>query len=145
MGTSSPEGVPGLLMVSAQLSVRSGRDAVAFYRSAFGARERFVLPGEREGDIAVAQLAVGDAVFWVAEESPENRNPSPESLGGSSVRMLLIAQDPAAVIDAAVAAGATLGYSAAEDYGWLLGRIVDPAGHVWEIGRPLMPWPPAAG
>jgi PhnB protein len=42
----------------------------------------------------------------------------------------------------AVAAGARQIYPAAEAHGWLLGRIDDPYGHHWEVGRPLAPWPP---
>jgi PhnB protein len=30
-----------------------------------------------------------------------------------------------------------------EEHGWRLGRIVDPFGHEWEIGTPLVPWPPS--
>src|SRR5207244_12145808 len=74
--------------------------------------------------------------FWVAEESPPHLNFSPESLGGCSVRMLLIVEDPAAVCAQAVAAGATEVAPVADAYGWRLGRIVDPFGHHWEIGRP---------
>jgi PhnB protein len=85
----------------------------------------------------VAQLSVSGAEFWVAEESPQHLNFSPESLGGCSVRMLLIVEDPAAVYAQAVAAGATEVAPVADEYGWRLGRIVDPFGHHWEIGRPL--------
>jgi PhnB protein len=85
----------------------------------------------------VAQLAVDGAAFWVAEESPANQNFSPESLGGCSVRMLLIAADPAAGCARAVAAGARQVAPVADEYGWRLGRIVDPFGHHWEVGRPL--------
>jgi PhnB protein len=59
--------------------------------------------------------------------------------------MLLIAADPAAMVARAVAAGAREVYPVAQEHGWLLGRIEDPFGHHWEIGRPLIPWPPAAG
>ena len=52
--------------------------------------------------------------------------------------------DPQAVIDQAVAAGARKVYPAAEEHGWLLGRIADPFGHHWEIGKPLHPWPQVA-
>jgi PhnB protein len=75
------------------------------------------------------------ADFWVAEESPDHRNFSPQTLGGCSVRMLLIVPDPAGVFAQAVAAGATQVYPVAEAHGWLIGRIVDPFGHHWEIGR----------
>lgn len=118
--------------ITATLSVRDWTRAVEFYKLAFGARELFRVEGG-----GVAQLAVDGAAFWVAEESPANQNFSPESLGGCSVRMLLIAADPAAVCARAVAAGATQVAPVADEYGWRLGRIVDPFGHHWEVGRPL--------
>src|SRR5262245_62772353 len=118
--------------VTATLSVRNWARAIDFYKAAFGASELFRVEGG-----GVARLAVSGAEFWVAEESPQHLNFSPESLGGCSVRMLLIVEDPAAVCAQAVAAGATQVVPVAEAHGWRLGRIVDPAGHHWEIGRPL--------
>jgi PhnB protein len=73
----------------------------------------------------------------VAEESPANLNFSPKSLGGCSVRMLLIAGGPAAVCARAAAAGVTQVVPVADEYGRRLGRIIDPFGHHWEVGRPL--------
>src|SRR5450755_71576 len=128
--------------VQAQLSVRHGRAAVEFYQRAFGAVEQYRVGGTDEDEAVVAQLSVGGAWFWVADESPPNADFSPESLGGGSVRMLLIAPDPVAMIARAVAAGAREVYPAAQEHGWLLGRIDDPFGHHWEIGRPLGTWPP---
>lgn len=129
--------------VQAQLSVRGGRAAVEFYRSAFGAVEEYRVGGTDEHESVVSQLSVGDAWFWVADESPEHANFSPESLGGGSARMLLVAADPAALVRRAVAAGAQEVYPVTEQHGWLLGRIKDPFGHHWEIGKPLGAWPPA--
>ena len=57
------------------LSVRRGEQAVEFYKQAFDARELFLLKNDA-GDV-VAKLAVGEAEFWVADESPENKNFSP--------------------------------------------------------------------
>ena len=85
----------------------------------------------------VARLSVGTAEFWVADESPEHLNFSPESLGGGSVRMVMTVEEPDAVFDRAVAAGATVVWPVSDQYGWRLGRIVDPFGHHWEIGKPL--------
>jgi len=118
--------------ITATVSVRDWDRAFDFYKKAFNAVELYCVPGG-----GVGQLAVNGAEFWVAEESPEHLNFSPESLGGCSVRMLLIVQDPRSVCDRAVAAGATQLRAVADDYGWRLGRIVDPFGHHWEIGRPL--------
>ena len=103
-----------------------------FYKAAFGASELYRVPGG-----GVGQLSVYGAEFWVAEESPPHLNFSPESLGGCSVRMLLIVEDPAAVCAQAIGAGATEVAPVADAHCWRLGRIVDPFGHHWEIGRPL--------
>jgi PhnB protein len=116
------------------LSVRNGAKAIEFYKSAFGAAELFRV--DAEGGEVVARLSVGAAEFWLADESPEHGNFSPESLGGGSVRMVMTVEDPEAVFDRAVAAGATVVWPVADQYGWRLGRIVDPFGHHWEIGKP---------
>jgi PhnB protein len=128
--STSSDGFP--TRVTATLSVRDWPRAIEFYKAAFGASELYRVEGG-----GVGQLSVGGAKFWVAEESPQHFNFSPESLGGCSVRMLLIVEDPAAVCAQAVAAGATVIATVADGYGWRLGRIVDPFGHHWEIGRPL--------
>ena len=118
---------------SATLSVRGGARAVEFYKAAFGADE--LLRVEDDAGSVVAQLAVHGAAFWVADESPEHLNFSPQSLGGCSVRMLLIVEDPDAVCRRAVAAGAKQVVPVGDAHGWRLGRVLDPFGHHWEIGR----------
>jgi PhnB protein len=118
------------------LSVRHGAKAVEFYKQAFGARELFRLDSD-SGDV-VAQLAVGEAEFWLADESPENKNFSPESLGGATARMVMVVDDPDSVFARALKAGATQVWPVADqEYGWRVGRLVDPFGHHWEIGKPL--------
>ena len=118
--------------ITATLSVRSGAQAVDFYKAAFGASELYRV--ENDGAV-VAQLSVSGAEFWVADESPENLNFSPESLGGCSVRMLLIVDDPDAFCKRAIYAGASEVSPVSEDYGWRMGRIVDPFGHHWEVAK----------
>ena len=133
------------MSVSPQLSVRRGRAAVEFYKAAFGADEVYRVGGTDDHEDVVSQLAVGDATFWVSDESPPNQNFSPESLGGSTVRLLLVVEDPQAVVARAVAHGATEVAPVEEAHQWLLGRIEDPFGHHWEIGKPLVDWPPSRG
>jgi len=118
--------------LTATLSVRNWAQAINFYKAAFDAIELFRVEGG-----GVGQLSISGAEFWVAEESPEHLNFSPESLGGCSVRMLLIVEDPQVVCAQAVQAGATQVVPVADAYGWRLGRIVDPFGHHWEIARPF--------
>ncbi|MGP8248110.1 MAG: VOC family protein [Bryobacteraceae bacterium] len=122
-------------LIAPMLSVRGGARAIEFYKAAFGASELFRL--EAEGGSVVARLAVGTAEFWLADESPEHANFSPETLGGGSVRMVMIVEDPDAVFERAVQAGATVVWPVGNRHGWRLGRIVDPFGHHWEIGKPL--------
>jgi PhnB protein len=116
------------------LSVRRGAKAVEFYKAAFGAEVVFRMDGDNES--VVAQLSVAGAAFWVADESPEHANFSPETLGGGTVRMVMVVENPDAAFDRAVAAGATVVVPVANQYGWRLGRVVDPFGHHWEIGKP---------
>ena len=77
------------------LSVRKSAQAVDFYKRAFGATEVFRLDGP-DGSV-VARLSVEGAEFWLGDESPEHQNFSPETLGGSSVRLILTVSDPDAV------------------------------------------------
>lgn len=123
--------------ISPLLSVRNGARAVDFYKAAFGAREVYRV--EDPGGSVVSRLSVDGAEFWVADESPAHENFSPESLGGSSVRLILTVPDPDAMFTRAVTAGAREVVAVAEAHGWRLGRVVDPFGHHWEIGRPLTP------
>src|SRR5579864_6427567 len=123
--------------IAPMLSVRRGATAVEFYKTAFGATESFRI--DAPDGAVVARLSAGEegAEFWVADESPEHQNFSPESLHGGTVRMVMVVDDPDAAFDRAVAAGATVVWPVANQYGWRLGRVVDPFGHHWEIGKPL--------
>lgn len=118
------------------LSVRNGAQAVEFYKSAFGATEVYRL--DVPGGGVVARLSVDGAEFWLSGESAERGNVSPESPGGGSVRMILTVADPDAVFAQALTAGASEVFPVGEAHGWRLGRVVDPFGHHWEIGRPLV-------
>src|SRR5271168_5276017 len=89
------------ITIAPMLSLRSGAKAIEFYKAAFGAGEMFRIDSER-GEV-VARLSVGAAEFWVADEAPEHQNFSPESLGGSTVRMVMIVEHPDAAFDRAVA------------------------------------------
>jgi PhnB protein len=124
------------IVLSPLLSVRNGIRAVEFYKQAFGANELSRID-DGHGSI-VARLSIGESEFWLADEAPSYGNFSPESLGGSTVRMILTADDPDALFARAVQAGATVvDLVSDKDYGWRVGRIADPFGHHWEIGKPL--------
>ena len=114
------------------LSLCRGAEAIAWYEAAFGAAVLHRHANEA-GEI-VAQLSVHGAEFWIADDP----DLSPETLGGGSVRMILAVDDPDALFAQAVAAGATVIADIYEGHGWRIGRLCDPFGHHWEIGRPLV-------
>jgi PhnB protein len=126
MSTDAP-----VTSIAPWLSLTRGAEAVEFYEAAFGA---VVLHRHaNEAGKIVAQLSVGGAEFWIADDAAL----SPETLGGGSARMILSVGDPDALFARAVAAGATVIAEIYEGHGWRIGRICDPFGHHWEVGRPL--------
>ena len=122
-----------------ELWVEGASTAVQFYQAAF---EATILHSVGDGDDIVAQLGVGDARFWVVAASTAMNRFSPKAIGGTTSRTLLVVDDPDTVLNRAVSVGATKTAPVSEENGWRLGRIVDPSGHEWEIGRPLGQWPP---
>jgi PhnB protein len=118
------------------LAVRDADAAAAFYSDAFGANieERLEAPDGR----VVAVLAIAGMPFGVASEAPELGTPSPETAGVTTVRVSLQVDDPDAAAAQAIAAGATEMFPVADQpYGMRQGRVVDPFGHHWLIGRRL--------
>ena len=127
-----------MVSIQPELWIEQAGAALAFYRDAFGAR---VVHCVGEGDDIVAQLAVGEAMFWVAAASPEMGWFSPKALGGGTGRTLLVVDDPDYVVKSAMEAGAVMTSAVGDEHGWRLGRIVDPFGHEWEVGKPIGRWP----
>lgn len=125
----------GAATLEPMLSVRRGVQALDFYQVAFGARLTYHLVDE--SGAVVARLQVGQSAFWVSDEAPEHGNFSPETLGGGTVRLVLIVPDPQAIFERALGAGAHQIWPVVDQHGWRTGRLVDPFGHHWEIGKPL--------
>jgi PhnB protein len=119
------------------LSVRNGLEALHFYKSAFGATEVYRL--DTGDDSVVVRLSVQGAEFWLSSETGGTEiNPKQQGiLGGQSVRMILTVTDPDSLFLRALEAGAIQVFPVGEDHGWRLGRLEDPFGMHWEIGRPV--------
>jgi PhnB protein len=109
------------------LSVRDAGKAIDFYKAALAAAEVYRLDGEGG---AVARLSIDGAEFWVSQD--------PEAPRESSIRMILTVADPDTVFSQALKAGAIEVYPVSEEHGWRIGRLQDPFGHHWEIGRELV-------
>lgn len=120
--------------IEPELWVEHPAEAVAFFTEAFGAATVLLMG---EGDDTLARLSVGDARFWVGQSDGDLKRLSPTDLDGRTSRTLLVVDDPSSTVRAAVLAGATETGPVNEEHGWLLGRIIDPSGHEWEIGSPL--------
>jgi PhnB protein len=119
------------------LEIPDGPRALAFYKSAFDAQETYHYDNPDGG--FVVRLNANGAEFWLSYEGPK-ATAAPKSataLGGDNLRMILTVPDPDAVFANAIAAGAAQVYAVSEDHGWRLGRLLDPFGLHWEIGKPL--------
>ena len=76
--------------IQPELWVDTPREAVTFYEAAFGAN---VVHQVGDGHDVVAQLAVGEAAFWVAGTSATMKRLSPRSIDGATSRTLLVIKD----------------------------------------------------
>jgi PhnB protein len=128
--TSSPE--PFATTIAPWLAVRNAQEALDFYEAAFGAVALYRLE-DGDGKLAVAELSIAGAGFWVQEESDAN----PGARAAGSIRLILSVKDPDSVFEKAIAEGATMVSPVSEDYGWRTGRVTDPFGHEWEVARRL--------
>ncbi len=127
---------PRVTSLTPHLVVRGAAQAIDFYRAAFGAYET----GERftndDGTIAHAELVIGGFALSLSDE--HGAELSPDSIGGTPVRVSLYTEDVDALAEGAVAAGATVVYPVADQpYGLRGGRLRDPFGHLWIVHAPL--------
>ena len=118
--------------ISPWITVSDTARALTFYRDAFAATE-LQRTEDGDGTVIVAHLSVGGAGFWVQHEPGLDA----ARVEGEAIRMILSVDDPDEVYDRALAAGAVAITPVYEGHGWRIGRIADPSGHHWEIGRPL--------
>lgn len=123
----------GYHTVTPYLIVDNAAKALDFYHQAFDATElmRFDAPG---GKIGHAEIKIGNSHLMLADESPDMGFKSPQSLGGSSVSVVLYVEDVDTMFPKAIAAGAKeLRPVKDQFYGDRSGSLVDPFGHVWTI------------
>jgi PhnB protein len=118
------------------LTVRDAKALVEFYKKAFGAVElsRLATPSGQ----LIVELAIEGQRFYAVDENEAAFNVSPASLGGTTVRLSLVVDDPDALWERAIAAGATVVFEIGDQpYGMRQGRVADPSGHHWLIGKDL--------
>lgn len=134
MTTEIPKGHEGLIP---HLVCDGCRDAIAFYKQAFGAEEVSVVPAPGGPKIMHAEIRIDGRPLFLVDDFPEfcaGKSESPKSLGGSPVTIHRFVADCDAVIDRAVKAGATVKMPAADMFwGDRYGVVTDPFGHYWSI------------
>ena len=123
----------GYHSVTPYLIVKGAAEAIEFYKKAFGATELFRMP-QPDGRIGHAEIKIGDSPIMLADEFPEMKYLSAQTLGGTPVSILLYVPDVDSVFNQAITAGAQQ-QRPVEDkfYGDRGGSLVDPFGHVWHI------------
>jgi PhnB protein len=115
------------------LVVRGAADALEFYKKAFTATELSRLNAP-DGKIVHGEFKIGDSIFMIADENPQCSDVSPETLGGSPVKLFLYVTDVDATFSDAVKAGAKVTMAPANQFwGDRMGAVVDPFGHRWMI------------
>ena len=132
--TSKAKPIPdGYHTVTPYLSVRGAAKAIDFYKRAFGAQQRGILPMP-DGKIGHAELMIGNSIVMLADEFPEHGNKSPETLNGSAVGLAIYVENVDEVFKRAVAAGATVKEPVSDKFwGDRAGSVTDPFGHKWMI------------
>lgn len=142
MATSSPttttkkpvQAIPrGYHSLTPYLIVKGGAKALDYYAKAFSAKEIFRMPGP-DGCIGHAEMTIGDSHFMIADEFPTMGFVGPETLGGSTVSLMIYTEDCDALFKQAIAAGGTVVREVQDQfYGDRSGTLKDPFGHMWTI------------
>jgi PhnB protein len=115
------------------LIVRGAAAAIDFYKQAFGAIEIMRMPMPN-GQLGHAEIKIGDSIIMLADEVPEMGHKGPQTLGGTSVGIMLYVNDVDAVAAQATALGAKVIRPVADQfYGDRSGHFEDPFGHQWTI------------
>jgi PhnB protein len=119
--------------MSLYICVANASAAIDFYREAFGAKELWRL-NEPGGKIGHAEIQIGNTSLMLSDEYPDYNTLSPETIGGSSVRIHLDVTDVDAFAERAIKAGATLVRPIADQfYGDRSGQLADPFGYTWIV------------
>lgn len=127
----------GPMSLTPHIIVKGAAAAIAFYKKALGAKEKFRLV-EPNGRIAHAEFEIGDGEFMLADESPAFGALAPSTIGGTPVRLHLYVADVDATIRKAAKAGATVLRPVQDQfYGDRAGMIADPFGHQWSLATRL--------
>jgi len=141
--TATTKPVPeGYHTATPYLIVANAAKAIDFYKEAFGAAEIMRLANP-EGKIVHAEIKIGDSPIMLCDESPKCNAFSPLTIGGTPISLFLYLKDVDAIVNRAIAAGATLVMPVADQFwGDRCGSVADPFGHKWTVATHTEDVPP---
>ena len=135
-----PEGYPE---ITPYLAVDGANDAIDFYTTVFGARERMRMQGPG-GKVGHAELEIGNSLIMLADEFPDMGHRGPKSLGGTPVTISVYVEDVDDAFQRAIEEGAKeLRPVENQFYGDRSGQFEDPFGHRWNVSTHVEDIPPA--
>ena len=118
------------------LVVRNAKEAIEFYKKAFGATES-ELYSAPDGKTMYASIQIGDSRIMLSDEFPAMGSKSPLTLGGTAVSIHLYVDDADKIFNQAVSAGAKTTMPMTDAFwGDRFGMVIDPFGHLWSIATP---------
>lgn len=124
--------------MSAYFIVKGATKAIEFYKVAFGAEEIFRMTDPGDGRVGHAELRFGETVMMLADEYPDFGALSPDTIGGSPVTFHLATNSTDALLERALAAGATLLRPATDQsFGERSAQVLDPYGHRWTLSQTI--------
>lgn len=126
----------GFHSVTPMFIFKDARRAIDFYKNAFGAQERYAMPGPDGKGVMHAEVQIGDSIIMMGDEYPQMEScKSAESLGGSPISLYIYVENVDSAFRRAVEAGATVKMEVQEMFwGDRCGSVEDPFGYNWMIG-----------
>lgn len=126
----------GHASVTVNLVVKPCAEAIDWYVHVFGATEIDDRMTGPEGTVGHAELNIRGTGVMLADPQPDGPAQAPSSAGTTTVVLFVYDADAPSIWQRALAAGAEVVFPFEKQfYGHEGGRIRDPFGHQWGIGR----------
>ena len=124
----------GFHTVTPMFMFKDTRKAIEFYKRAFGAEERFAMPGPDGTGVMHAELRIGSSIIMMGDENPQQACKSAETVGGSPVSFYLYLENADEAFRTALEAGAETRMPV-QDMFWgdRAGTVQDPFGYSWTL------------
>ena len=124
----------GCNTVNIYLVVKNAKEAMEFYRKAFGFEPGMRMPGPDGESTMHAEMHLGNSTIMLTDENPQWELKAPGTLGGSPASLHLYVDDADGLFQRAVTAGCEIKAPLADMFwGDRYGKVADPFGFQWGI------------